>query len=174
MHDMNDSLKSDHSFAFAITRRFFGNTADAEDATQEALLRAYERRGTFRGDSSYRSWLYRIAVTTAIGALRKQKRSRIDLFNADTEHLAEGVADPAKGPDAQMADAEFQESVSRALLALRPAYRDVFLARVDATEPEVAERLGISVANVKIRMHRARMRLRTELTANASAGAAAI
>jgi RNA polymerase sigma factor (sigma-70 family) len=84
-------------------------------------------------------------------------------FDAATQHLLDAMVDPAKSPEALLADAEFHVQVERALVELPPTYREVLLARVDATEPEIAARIGISVANVKIRTHRARKQLRASL-----------
>ena len=151
------------AFVYAVVRKFLESAADADDVTQEALLLAYRHRDSFRGDSRYRTWLYRIAVTSALGFLRKRRRSRVHGFDAATHHLLEAMVDPAKSPEALLADAEFHVQVERALVELQPTYREVLLARVDATEPEIAAQIGISVANVKIRTHRARKQLRATL-----------
>jgi len=150
-------------FVFAVVRKFLTSAADADDVTQEALLLAYRHRDSFRGDSRYRTWLYRIAVTSALGFLRKHRRSRVHGFDAATHHLLDAMVDPARSPEEQTADSEWHERIGRALVELAPHYRAVLLARVDATEPEIAAELGISVANVKIRTHRARKQLRATL-----------
>jgi RNA polymerase sigma-70 factor (ECF subfamily) len=148
---------------FAVVRKFVDSAADADDVTQEALLLAYRHRDSFRGDSRYRTWLYRIAVTSALGFLRKRRRSRVHGFDAATSHLLELMEDTSKSPEALIADAQYLAQVEHAVEALPASYRDVLLARVDATEPEIAARFGITVANVKIRTHRARKQLRATL-----------
>ena len=154
----------DRRFVYAVARRIVGSADDAEDVTQDALVLAYRFRDSFRGDSRYRSWLYRIATTTALGHLRRQRRSRSVVVDADPERdVLERTADPAKSPETVFAEAEHRAMVRRALDELSSSYRSVLLERVDATEPEVAKRLGISVANVKIRTHRARKQLRQTL-----------
>jgi len=150
-------------FVFAVVRKFLNSAADADDVTQEALLLAYRHRASFRGDSLYRTWLYRIAVTSALGFLRKHRRSRVHGFDSATHHLMDAMVDPARSPEELIVDSEWHARVERALVELAPHYRDVLLARVDATEHEIAARLGISVANVKIRTHRARKQLRATL-----------
>ncbi|MBA3391678.1 MAG: RNA polymerase sigma factor [Deltaproteobacteria bacterium] len=150
----------DRDYVYAVARRIVRSTDDAEDVTQDALVLAYRYRHAFRGDSRYRTWLHRIAVTAALGHLRRQRRSRIDALDADHERgVLERSVDPAKSPLTLIAEAEDRAAVQRALAELPSSYRDVLLERVDATEPEVARRLGISVANVKIRAHRARKQL---------------
>jgi len=154
----------DRGFVYAVARRIVGSADDAEDVTQDALVLAYRHRKAFRGESRYRTWLHRIAVTTALGYLRRQRRSRIAVLDADHERsVFERTADPAKSAETLIAEAEDRAAVRHALRELPTSYRDVLLERVDATEPEVARRLGISVANVKIRAHRARKQLRQTL-----------
>lgn len=154
----------DRGYVYAIARRIIGSADDAEDVTQDALVLAYRNRHAFRGDSRYRTWLHRIAVTTALGHLRRQRRSRIDVLDADDEpSVFNRTADPAKSAETLITEAEDRAAVQRALAELPSSYRDVLLERAEATEPEVAKRLGISVANVKIRAHRARKQLRQAL-----------
>lgn len=154
---------ADRSFVYAVARKIVGSPDDAEDVTQDALLLAYRHREAFRGTSRYHTWLYRIAATTALGYLRKQRRARVRL-EIDREHsVLEHAPDPAKSPDVQIAEAEDRAIVQRAIDELTPSYRTILLARSAATEVDVAKQLGISVANVKVRAHRARKQLRATL-----------
>ena len=170
LHEMAVSLPvappvlsaADRGFVYAVARRIVRSANDADDVTQDAMILAYRYRASFRGESKYRTWLYRIAATTAIGFLRKRKRSR-ELLANEPEQLGAWLADDAKTPEAQLADLDTERYVQEAIAALAPKYREVLLCRVDATEGETAERLGISVANVKIRAHRARKQLRETL-----------
>lgn len=173
MDDMNDLnvfpsrtdtvtfTPDDRGFVYAIARRIVGNAEDAEDVTQDALLLAYRYRSSFRGESRYRTWLYRIASTTALGHLRRRGRSREQL--ATTEAFARDVVDPAMSAEAALAEHEAIAMIQAALATLDPKYRDVMVMRADATESECAAQLGISVNNVKIRAHRARKQLRAAL-----------
>ncbi|MGE0401073.1 MAG: RNA polymerase sigma factor [Kofleriaceae bacterium] len=154
----------DRGFVYAIARRIVGNAEDADDVTQDALLLAYRYRDSFRGDSRYRTWLYRIASTTALGHLRRRGRSREQLANND-ESFARDLADPAMSAESALAEHEAIAMIQAALETLPAKYRDVMLLRADATETECAARLGISVNNVKIRAHRARKQLRDALAA---------
>lgn len=153
----------DRGFVYAIARRIVGNAEDAEDVAQDALLLAYRYRDSFRGDSRYRTWLYRIASTTALGHLRRRGRSREQLAPTE-ESFAREVADPAMSAETALAEHEAIAMIQAALATLDPKYRDVMLLRADATESECAARLGISVNNVKIRAHRARKQLQEKLT----------
>ena len=170
MTDMNDLnvFPADASlrrYVHAVARRLVRDPDDAEDVTQEALLLAYRYRDSFRGDSQYRTWLYRIATTAALSHLRRSRRRMVYL---GTPKTMPELADPAPLPDARLAEAEQHEIVHAALAALAPTYREVLVARFDGTESEIAERLHISVANVKIRTHRARKQLRAILADRAA------
>jgi RNA polymerase sigma-70 factor (ECF subfamily) len=151
----------DRGFVYAIARRIVGSPEEAEDVTQDTLLVAYRNRDAFRGESRYRTWLYRIAFTTALGHLRRRGRSRESLA-ANEEAMDRQVTD-APSPEDRAMEAETASIVREAVAELAPPYRDVLLARIDSTEPEVAARLGLSLANVKVRAHRARQQLRDAL-----------
>ncbi|HEY4181129.1 MAG TPA: sigma-70 family RNA polymerase sigma factor [Kofleriaceae bacterium] len=152
----------DRDFVYAVARRIVGAPSDAEDVAQEALLLAFRNRDAFRGESKYRTWLYRIAATTALGHLRRKARSREQLA---TDHEALARELPADSPPADrvLADQQAICLVRAALAQLDPKYRDVMLLRANRTEVETAERLGISVGNVKVRAHRARKQLQDAL-----------
>ncbi len=161
MNVMNDVTFSpdDRGFVYAIAYKLVG-PEDAEDVTQDALLLAYRARDSFRGDSKYRTWLYRIAMTTALGHLRRRKRARVSIVaTEEQERMFDRVPDPARSPEHQVRDAQQVALVTRALDELPTSYRQVLLERVETSEPIVASKLGISVANVKIRTHRARRQL---------------
>jgi len=151
----------DRGFVYAVARRIVGSPEEADDVTQDTLLVAFRNRDAFRGESRYRTWLYRIAFTTALGYLRKRGRSRVSL--AANEDVLHGQVADAPSPAEYVMEAECAAIVRDAVADLAPPYRDVLLARIDSTEPEVAERLGLSVANVKVRAHRARKQLREAL-----------
>jgi RNA polymerase sigma-70 factor, ECF subfamily len=157
-------------FVYAVARRIVRTDEDADDVAQDALLLAHRHLANFRGDSRFRTWLYRIATTTALGHLRKTKRAKLGVPATEV-----ALVDPAKSAEATLGDAELDAIVREAVATLEPPYRDVLIARAEATEVEVAACLGISVANVKIRAHRARKQLRAvlEQTMGAPVGAAA-
>jgi len=163
MTDMNDLHESptadDRSFVFAVTRRILANEDAANDATQDALLVAHRFRDRFRQASSYRTWLYRIAVNAALGSLRRGRRMREELCAEPPEAI-----DPAASPEAEVATRELVAEVLAELTRLGPTYRDALALRaLDWGEREIAELLGISLANTKVRVHRARRHLREHL-----------
>jgi len=150
----------DRKFVYAVARRFVRCANDADDVTQDAMLLAFRHRASFRGEAKYRTWLYRIAATTAISFLRRRKRSREQLGDGTVETA---LADDAKSPETQLVDRDADRFVRRAIARLDPKYRDVLLWRAEATDSETAAHLGISLANVKVRAFRAREQLRGAL-----------
>lgn len=152
----------DRGFVYAVARRIVGSPEEADDVTQDTLLTAYRHRDAFRGESRYRTWLYRIAFTTALGHLRRRGRSR-EALAANEDGLGYQLPDGAPSAESQLIAAEQAHIVRAAVGELAAPYRDVLVARSTATEPEVAEQLGLSIANVKVRAHRARKQLRQAL-----------
>lgn len=160
---MNDS---DRRFVCAIARRIVGDQ-DAGDVAQETLLLAHRNRDRFRGDASYRTWLYRIATTAALTHLRSQRRRRLDRTVSIDDAGPLPADDRQRAtPEDELVRAEQAAQVRAGVAALTPAYRDVLQLRFmqDLSEVEVADALAISVANVKVRAHRARHALRGALT----------
>ncbi|MDX2088883.1 MAG: sigma-70 family RNA polymerase sigma factor [Kofleriaceae bacterium] len=154
----------ERGFVYAVARRIVGSPEDAEDVTQEALLLAHRHRDSYRGEARFRTWLYRIASTAALGHLRRRRRSR-EVLAPTTGALAIQVPDQSKSPESALAEAESARLVTMAVAGLDPKYRDVVMCRASASDAETASQLGITVANVKIRAHRARKQLRPVLEA---------
>ncbi len=148
----------DRGFVYAVARRIVGSPEEADDVTQDTLLTAFRHREAFRGESRYRTWLYRIAFTTAVGHLRRRGRSR-ETLAANDDGLGYQTPDGTPTAEARLIEAEHAQIVRAAVDRLSAPYRDVLVARSTATEPEVAKQLGITVANVKVRAHRARKQL---------------
>jgi RNA polymerase sigma-70 factor (ECF subfamily) len=125
---------------------------EAEDLAQEAFLRAHTRQETLRDPNAARGWLYRIATNVCLDRLRQR-----------VQHVALDAEAVSPSPSAQdrAERAETSACVQRCLDYLPDNYRSVILLfeAHGLTAPEIAELLGVSVANVKIRLHRARRRL---------------
>ena len=162
---MNDLAESaaERAFVYAVVRRILRDEDAASDATQDALLLAHRHRGQFRGDASIRTWLYRIAVTTALGALRKARRSREQLATT-AEPLGWAVADAGPSPEQEVAARQLARTAELEVGGLGAIYQRVFALKADEwAEREIADALAISLANVKIRTHRVRRHLREAL-----------
>jgi RNA polymerase sigma-70 factor (ECF subfamily) len=170
MNDSDDRDRSvtftpdDRAFVYAVVRRIVRDEDDAHDATQDALLSAFRHRASFAGKARYRTWLYRVAVTSALSHLRRARHSRVtrslDPSGADRDLLA-----TTETPERALATAQDHHTLRGHLARLDPRYSRVLELRLDEDlgEAEVADALGLTVSTVKIRGHRARAALRASL-----------
>jgi RNA polymerase sigma-70 factor (ECF subfamily) len=155
--------------ALGIARRYSaavcGRAPDREDAVQEALLQTFRHAHGIREPRAFRSWLYR-AVKNACLIGRRRSGSRPAVSSLDEEGSIEAV-DPSRAADDRLLAAEDRERVRLALGGLPASYREaVFLRDFEGLSTrEVARVLGITEANVKVRLHRAHAQLRRRLEA---------
>lgn len=146
------------------------NRADAEEALQEALIKAYTKLDTFKGESQFFTWLYRIAHNTAISQLRRRRPTvSLDGADADDGTFAKlEVPEDAAMPSDQIERQEQSELLHDALGRLSVEHRSVLVLReMDGLDYEaIAEVLQTPVGTVRSRLHRARCCLKTELERN--------
>jgi len=143
------------------------NEAEAEDASQEAFIKAYRHLGKFRSESRFSTWLISIVLNEARGRLRNKKPGLTDSIDDDSE----GSVTPAQLtdwreiPSESLERQEVRTLIRRALTELPIAYREVFVLREleERNVQETAETLGITIASVKMRLHRARLMLQKQL-----------
>lgn len=157
--------EQDRRFVYAVARRIVTDEDAANDVAQDAMLLAYRYRDRFRGDSRYRTWLYRIAASAALTHLRRRRRARTDVTVSLTD--AHEPAGPAASPEDCVANAEAAARAHTELTALDTRFGGVLRLRLveELSESEVARALGLSLATVKIRTHRGRHALRAALSA---------
>ncbi|MBI4459341.1 MAG: sigma-70 family RNA polymerase sigma factor [Acidobacteria bacterium] len=155
---------------FRLVQHITGNREDAEDALQEAFLKAYSHLPQFQENSKFYTWLVRIAVNESLMKLRKRKASRTVSLDEEIETaddlIPREIAAWDENPEQKYARQELQEILERTVSSLPPLFRTVFILRdVDrlSTE-ETAEVLDLSVPAVKSRLLRARLQLREKLT----------
>jgi RNA polymerase sigma-70 factor (ECF subfamily) len=157
-----------HAYAsrvYSLALRMLGNTADAEAVTQEVLRQAVRKRGTFRGKSSLTTWLYRATVNAALARRRCCARCKdrpagqSDQVCANDAHA--GAQRPVASPETRLKGEELRQHLEGAIARLPEMYRDVFvLADVEELpNAEIGRLLGLSLAAVKSRLHRARLAL---------------
>lgn len=140
---------------------FIGNPQDAEDLTQDVFFAAYKKLDQFRGDSSFRTWLHRIAMNTCKNEVRRRSR-RLRTVDEGLEETAAATVSGAPGPEAAIAGGRRLQRLAAAIAALRPPERKILrLADVEQRPyNEIAEELGLSLGAVKMRVMRARLSLR--------------
>src|SRR5882724_2302966 len=154
-----------YSAAFAILR----NEADAEDAAQEALLKALTHIGQFRGDARFSTWLTQIAVNEALMQRRRNHSEVMEPIGErqqeDGSYTPRDFADWREIPSEALERKEIRQKLAEAKAMLTQKYREVFVLRViqHLSIEETAEALGISRASVKTRLLRARLMLRDML-----------
>jgi RNA polymerase sigma-70 factor (ECF subfamily) len=143
--------------------RLLDNADDAQDVVQDAFLNAYQSLAGFKGDSQFFTWLYRIAVNTAISHKRKQRLT----FSIDGGRNGQARVEPLDTSDAgrpgeALERAEEERRVQRALNRLSPEHREVLILKdLEGEKYEaMAERLGVPIGTIRSRLHRARSELR--------------
>ena len=139
-----------------VAARIVGS-ADAEDVSQDAFLRAFHRVDRFRGDAPFRTWLLRIAHNAALDHLRRRRAEPVDPETLDTSEES-----PSRPPAEQLEMRERTERLERKLHGLSPQHRVVLVLR-DAeglSYEEIADITDSPLGSVKGRLHRARRKLR--------------
>lgn len=153
-------VRAHQDLIYALVFRSVRDGAVAEELTQDVFLKAFRSLETFRGESKFTTWLYRIAVNVC-----HDQRESLSARNRSRETSLEDIgpapaesATPAGRPDQVLEASEMASSFQAGLDTLDPKYREAFLLRhgEDRSYEEIAEILGISVSNAKVRVHRAR------------------
>jgi RNA polymerase sigma-70 factor (ECF subfamily) len=152
-------FRKHQSYAFNVAYGLVGNSEDAADITQEAFLRVHRNMERFRGDASFTTWLYRVVVNLAITELRRRTRSRTllmeDIAPADAWRSEEEAEDT---PALHLEIDEERETVQQVLRHLPADYRAVLVLRhfQQLAYEEMCQVLGLTMSQVKTRLHRAR------------------
>ena len=146
-----------------------GNTAEAEDLTQETFLQLHRKLATFRGDSAFTTWLHRMTVNIVLMRLRKHVLPVVSLDRMATSGDEDRAGLGFGVRDSRQAGVVDRLTIDRAIAALPPGYRNVFLLHdVHGLEHrEIAAIEGCSLGNSKSQLHKARRALRSTLTARA-------
>ncbi len=144
---------------YRLAYRFVGNKADALDLCQETFVKALESLGSFRGSSSFSTWLTRIATNTCVDFCR---HSRVRQSVPLDEHYMGSSATREPRPGQSLEREEVRQAVEEALAKLTPDHRAVFVLHTieGLTYQEIAEAVGCPVGTVMSRLHYARKRLR--------------
>ncbi len=148
---------------YSLCLRMVGNTAEAEDLTQEAFLQLFRKIATFRGESAFSTWLHRLAVNVVLMKLRKKSGKETSLEQVTEPDEESGTPRRDFGTiDLRLSGSLDRVNLQRAVDQLPPGYKAAFILHdVQGYEHnEIAEMLGCSIGNSKSQLHKARMRLR--------------
>ena len=165
-----DLLKPYERMIYVTALSVLGNEADAEEAAQEAILKAFRGLPRFRKESKFSTWLVQIVINESKMKLRKDRRRLYDSLdegtqNEDGDYTPRDFADWREIPSEALENQELRQALATALATLPAKYRSVLVLRdvQQLSIRETADLLGLSEANVKTRLSRARLQMRDAL-----------
>jgi RNA polymerase sigma-70 factor (ECF subfamily) len=168
-HEFHDLIRPHERSVYIMALSLLHNEADAEDAAQEAFLKAFRNLARFRGEAKFSTWLVSIALNEARSRLRSKKGLKIESLDEPPEgpgHVSRALLrDWREIPSEVLERQEFRLLLQQAVTDLPLIYREIFLLRdvEELSVNESAEVLGITVASAKVRLHRARIMLQKRL-----------
>ncbi len=139
-----------------------GNTAEAEDLSQEAFLQLFRKIGTFRGESAFSTWLHRLSVNVVLMHLRRKNLPETPLEEITEPSQEDGPRREIGARDPTLAGSIDRVNLERAIERLPPGYRTIFVLHdMEGYEHnEIADMMNCSIGNSKSQLHKARMKLR--------------
>ena len=161
-----------HNKIYALAYRYMGNEEDAYDMAQEAFLKAFRSLHTFKGNSSFSTWLYRVTTNVCLDELRRRKRRIIPLSldeplaSQEGDEVEKEIADSSPGVDIIYEQKEFSQYIQQLLNEMKPEHKTAIVLRdvIGFSYEEIAEVINCSMGTVKSRISRAREVLRKKIT----------
>jgi RNA polymerase sigma-70 factor, ECF subfamily len=166
---------------FQVAYKLLGNRDEAEDAVQEVFLTVFQKAKTFRGQSQFSTWLYRLAVNAALSRMRRHKRRKeipyeefLPQFQKDGHHQTRPVVDWSNEIPASSDQPELRRILKSAMDQLRPVDKAVLILSdvEEFSDQEIGQAVGLSTSAVKTRLHRTRLFLRGKLAVSLGYSAA--
>ena len=157
---------------YNVGYRILGDVPDTQEVIQDVFWTAYRKAKSFRGNSQFYTWLYRLTINAALGRIRRSKKNQeveyeefLPKFQEDGHHLVRPVVDWSDTLDENYAKQEIQQLLNEALEQLKPIDKSVVvLSDLEGmSDKEIAAALKVTVSAVKTRLHRARLFLRGKL-----------
>jgi len=147
---------------YSVCLRMIGNTAEAEDLTQEAFMQVFRKIHTFRGESAFSTWLHRLSVNIVLMRLRRRKATETSLEDGASGEEFDEQRKEFGAPDLVLMGSIDRMHLERAIARLPAGYKQTFMLHdVHGYEHnEIATLLGCSIGNSKSQLHKARGRLR--------------
>lgn len=159
---MDALIRASYADVYALARRLLGDPSDAADATQEVYVRVVRSVLGFRGEAAFGTWLHRVTVNVCLSVLTRRGNQRARGQTAGWSDFDVDLPDPAPDPETRAELADLAARTAAALAQLAPDAREVVVLRdlQGLSTREAAAVLGISEGAVKVRLHRAHVRLR--------------
>jgi RNA polymerase sigma factor (sigma-70 family) len=151
------------NFVFTLALRYTPVREDAEEIAQDVFVKAYKALKDFRGESKFSTWLYSIVNSTAITFLRKKK---LDVSSLDNEHVFEQAESKDSGTSANQVEVKSKvEMVTKAIQLLSPddARLITLFYKAEQSLEEIAQIMKMETNTVKVKLHRARTRLKEKM-----------
>lgn len=164
----NELMAMHEKRMYAVALRMFANREDAQDCLQEAMLRVYRAIGSFKGQSSFATWVYRITMNTCLDELRRKKnRQATSLDNLLDQGW--GPTDGENVPERRAIQAETRRQLSGLIRELPEDMRSAVVLRdvQGYSYEEIAQILDVNVGTIKSRISRGREKLREKLSSKA-------
>ena len=162
-----DLVKANEKGVYNLALRMLGDSQDALDASQEAFFRAYRALASFRGDSKFSVWLYRLTSNVCLDMLRK--RGRLDELSLTDDEAGEfPLPDLRFDPQRSLEKKELRRAVKRGMEKLSPEFREALALRdvEGLSYEEIGQVTGLEPGTVKSRIYRARRKLAAFLMAD--------
>ena len=151
------------AFVFTLVLRYIKSREDAEEVAQDVFIKAYRALADFKGASKFSTWLYTIITTTCISFLRKKK---LDIHSLDNENVFERIDNKDSGMSENQVEQKSRVAmVNNAIALLNPDDAEIvtLFYKGEQTLEEIAQVLGVEANTVKVRLHRARTRLKEKM-----------
>jgi RNA polymerase sigma-70 factor (ECF subfamily) len=156
---------------YMLAYRYMGNEDDANDMAQEAFIKAYRSLRSFKGDSSFGTWIYRITTNVCLDELRRRKRKIVPLSldeplaTLDGDDIEREIIDQSLAVDVLFEQKEFTQNLQLLLDEMKPEHKTVIVLRdvMELSYEEIADVLNCSIGTVKSRISRARGVLQKKL-----------
>lgn len=146
---------------YNLALKLLKNREDALDAAQESFIKAWINIDSFRGDSKFSVWIYRLTYNTCLDALRKMKKGEIISLTSEDDESEKNIPDETLTPEEEVLHKETRHAVRRAVEELPEEYRQILIMRefTEMTYSEISSATGLNEGTVKSRLSRARAKL---------------